>query len=293
MQVKGVYNRINATIGIGVNKFAEWPRISNFLKQGVQDPAGFAAKMMVISLVSKDAANGVIYTYQSATNKKVPEDRRNFNTWLDGIQGVFNVGGQIVSYYIVDRMFTPKWFGKMYSGTFKNPDTKQTIDLADKYGNSAKKKSRLLPDNIRGAVNDTIESIVSNKALDKKDPNYKLMNKIKDLFKQKKDELSKMDKADLKEKITKQVIREFKEDSVKFKSIEKGFALVVTALATTALVKRTLVPLTATPLAAYCSDLQKKHTEKKKEELDLEATSTALDRYENPVNRVYGGRGRD
>jgi len=285
--INGINNVIDSKIGECVNTAVKWSKAEAFLKKGIQDPAGFAAKMMVISLISKDAVNGVIYTYQSANNKKIPDDRRNFNTWLDGIQGFFNVFGQIIAYKIIDRKITPKWFGKYFSGTFKNPDTKQTIDLADKYNNSANKKSCLLPDNIRGMVNDTVDMLFDKIKEDKikNNPNKKLIKEIYKSFEAKKAELTKLDIDDVKKIITKEVIREFKEGSPKFGSIEKGFALLVTALATNALVKRTITPLIATPLAAYCGDnFKKKKLGEKKAGLDLEATAAVLGRYNNLVD---------
>lgn len=284
----GMLNAINTQIGKGINKIVQGPRLSNFLKEGIKDPAGFAAKMLVISLVSKDAANGVIYTYQSATNKRIPEDKRSFNAWLDALQGVFNVGGQLISYYIVDSIFTPKLFGKRYSGTLKDPHSKLTMDLADKYGNASKQKSLFLPDNIHGIVNDTIDSLVSGKSIDKNVPNHKLVSKILELIKDKKDAIFTMQSEPerleaMKKELTKKLIEEFKEEGTKFKSVEKGFSIIVAALATTALVKRTLVPLVATPLAASLSEKQDK--KRKKKELDLESATTVMGRYNNDSDK--------
>lgn len=283
----GMFNAINAQIGKGIDKFVQGPRLSNFLKEGIKDPAGFAAKMLVISLVSKDAANGVIYTYQSATNKRIPEDKRSFNAWLDALQGVFNVGGQLISYYIVDSIFTPKLFGKRYSGTLKDPHSKQIKDLADKYGNASKQKSLFLPDNIQGIVNDTIDSLVSGKSINKNVPNHKLVSKILELIKDKKDIICNMNPERLeamKKELTKRLIEEFKEEGTKFKSVEKGFSIIVAALATTALVKRTIVPLVATPLAASLSEKQDK--KRKAKELDLESATTVMGRYNNDSGKT-------
>lgn len=286
--VSGINNNVNAIIGTGLNKFAKIPKVAKFLEKGVKDPASFAATMMVTSLISKDAVNCVIYSVQSANNKRIPEDKRGFNTWLDIINGILNVGGQLVSYYIVDSIFTPKWFGKSYSGTFKDPHTKVTSDLADKYGLASTTKSQFRDDHIRGIVEDTLNSIKDGKAVEKNNPFYNLINKIKDSINVKfnKETLSKMSSEEIGKVVT-EVTEQFKAGSSKYNSIEKGFALVVGALATTALVKRTLVPLISTPLAGKLSDMR---AQKKKDEEKEKAEANIVNTINDPASKLQNNQ---
>lgn len=300
MNISGIGKAINRTIGNGINKCVKWAPAAKFLENGPKDPASFAAKMMVISLISKDAVNCVIYTAQSANNERIPKDKRGFNAWLDAINGILNVGGQMISYFIVDSIFTPKWFGKAFSGTFKDPHSRKTFDLADKYGNGSKSKSRLLPDNIEGTINDTIDMFLG-KSDGKNTANKKLVNRVKEKLetikigdKSLKEVLVNISKEDptgididmIKKQIKESVVKEFKENSSKYKSIEKGFALLVGALATTALVKRTLVPLIATPLAGNLSDWQEHRHKNPKNRLDYEISAVASGKYNNQIDKT-------
>ncbi len=77
--------------------------MKRFLEKGVKDPAGFAAQMMVLSFVSKDAVNCVIYTSQSAVNKEIPDEKRPFVMFNDLINGILNVAGQLASFSLVEK----------------------------------------------------------------------------------------------------------------------------------------------------------------------------------------------
>lgn len=271
-----INNVVNSKIGSGINKFVKWSPVSKFLEEGVKDPASFAAKMMVTSLISKDAVNCIIYTTQSANNKRIPEDKRGFNAFLDLFNGILNVGGQIISYCIVDSVFTPKWFGKSFSARFKDPHSKQTTNLEDKYGAKAIRNSKFSADNISDLVKTTIDGVVSDKPADKTVPNYKIINRIQEMIKNQKEAITNMN-PEQKEALIKKITEEFKEGGSRYKSVEKGFSLVVGALATTALVKRTLVPLIATPLAGKMSDIQAARKADKKQQQQENIINTVND----------------
>lgn len=235
-------------ISSGINKVIESKWISKQLEQGLKDPAGTAAKIMVISFITKDAVNCAMYTTQSLNNKKIPEDKRGFVAALDLIQGFINVGGQMVAFYLLDRKLAPKLFGEKYSGTFKDPKTKKELD--DVITDTS--KSRLLSDNIRGLVKDVIANDTSGK-------NKKIVNKVRNIIKSKNIDINKISIEEAENVIAK-LIEDMAKDSKNFKSYEKGLGLVITALGTNALIKRTLSPLIATPLAGKLSEnWDKKH----------------------------------
>lgn len=251
---------INTKIGNVINSAINIPRVSKFIEQGIKDPATFAARMMVLSFVSKDAVNCVIYTTQSATNKKIPEEKRPFVASLDLINGVLNVAGQLFAAKLVDAKFVPWLFGKNYSGSTKNTVTKELTTMEE----NATVHSRLMADNIRGMVDDVINNTGNTK-------NQKLITKIKSAISN--IDIANFDKKELGKKVSDIIIKDMGEGSKNFKSFEKGLGLMVTALATTALVKRTIVPLIATPLAGKLSDVYNK----KKAQQDANIINTVND----------------
>ena len=82
------------------------------LEIAVQNPAKFATNMMVLSLVSKDAVNCVFYTVQSYNNKRIPEEKRKFVAALDLVQGILNVGTQLLAASLIKKHLTPALFDK-------------------------------------------------------------------------------------------------------------------------------------------------------------------------------------
>lgn len=229
--------------------------VSNFIEKGFKDPAGFAATMMLISFISKDAVNCAIYTAQSATNEKIPKEKRSFVMYNDLINGFLNVGGQVASMYIFERIFTPGFFGKNYSGTLKNPVTKKEGPLGAPADNA-----KLYSDNLKDIVKGVLDPSCIN------DKNRKLVNDIKAQI----GDLSKFDKADIakiEQLASKDLIKKMAAGSNKFASIERGLVLLVGALATTALVKRTIVPMISTPLAGYFSDKANKKAKQQEESM--------------------------
>lgn len=222
-------------------------KFSNFFNKefdkAVNEPARFAASMLVTSIVSKDAVGCVLYTTQSFNNKKIPEDKRGAVASLDLINGLLMVGGQLLVGKIIDRKLTPQLFGKIYSGMFKNKDT--GVEEALK-GSGAKAKSRLYEDNIIKTVKATIKETITEKG----------------------------EKVDA-EAVKKALVSEIGKGSKRYKLFEAGFGLVVTALATTALVKRTLVPLISTPLSAWFKEKVIDNKNPKSKPVDVVETAVA------------------
>ena len=213
--------RINQQVGKLFEKSISGKNfVSRFLNKefdkAINEPAKFASAMLLTSIVSKDAVGCVVYTSQSLNNKKIPEDKRGFVAALDLINGILMVGGQLAIGKIIEGQLTPKLFGKLYSGTIKDKDTKIEKDLP---GIDAAKKSRLTRDNMLERVK-----------------TYITKNKITDVN---------------AEEVAKALNKNIGKGSARYKLFEAGFGLIVTALVTTALVKRTLVPLISTPLSGW------------------------------------------
>lgn len=259
---------INKTIINGYNKAIKGKWLSKRLEDAVKNPASFATKMMMFSFVTKDAINCAIYTTQSATNEKIPEDKRPFVASLDFFNGIFNVVGQAGAYVLFDKFLTPRMFGEKYSGTFKQKGM-PTISLDDKFGKGSSKNSRLLPDNIDGILTDILNPDEA------KIQNPKIVKKIKGIIKESNINLKNITPEQTK-LIKEQLVNTLSKGS-RFGSFEKGFGLIVTALATTALVKRTLTPLFATPLAGMAGDAIQKRMKNKgpEDRLDYEREAAA------------------
>lgn len=207
-------------------------KTSNFLNKqfdkAVNDPARFAASMLVTSIVSKDVVGCILYTYQSLHNEKIPEDKRKSVAALDLINGFLMVGGQWFIGKVIDKKMTPDLFGKFYSGMSKDKAGKEILLT----GTGSKDKSCLYQDNILDVVK---KEINGKRNIDAK-------------------------------KVAKALVKEVGSGSKRYKLLEAGFGIIVTALATTALVKRTLVPLIATPLSAwYKTKFMDKPSDKKVE----------------------------
>ena len=75
-----------------------------------------------LSCVSKDAVNCAFYTWQSATNKRIPDDKRGFVAGLDLANGILNVTLQLgagllfdkkVFPWLYDKKIGPKCFDKL------------------------------------------------------------------------------------------------------------------------------------------------------------------------------------
>lgn len=213
---------------------------ANALEKGYQHPTEYAAKMMVWSLITKDAVNCGFYTYQSATNEKIPEDKRGFVAALDLVNGIINVGGQIGAFALVDRFLTPWLQGKYYTGVFKDQKTN-----TEKFMRSDAPLSA-------DVIYQDIEHVIGTKSTE-----------IKEELKNAKDcKITYDDVAKNIKNISEDIIKKIGHSGTKGKDITTGVGIVVTALATTALIKRTLTPLIATPLAGA---LNNKYNHKKTE----------------------------
>lgn len=241
-----------------VGKFMSWSakKMSNSLEFAYKEPAKAAAIGLVTSLVTKDAASCVIYTTQSLNNEKIPEDKRRFVGYMDLINGLINVVGQVCSFFLVDHILTPKlqglWTGKM-------PKKGEEI---------TRSKSLFANDNITNIVADVIKK--------KKE----VLSKVKDLnF----DDLSQG-----VQNVSKGVIEKVGKESGRAKDIVTGVGIVVSALATTAFIKRVITPLFATPLAGKLADNvdRKKEVEAKKNKMVYDAAAVVSNRYNNKTDKT-------
>lgn len=206
---------------------ANWLASRKFIEKGVEkafnDPAKYAAGAMVLSIVSKDLVGCALYTSQSWTNKKIPEDKRKFVASVDLMNGIVMVGGQLFIGKVIDGMVVPKWFGALFTGVQKDKNTGKDKPIDYEFAKNTPYNDDMV--NLRGEK--AIES------LSKK--HVELQN------------LSGKQREEICAKLVKEVGRESK----KAKAIATGFGIVVTALATTAMTKRTLAPLISTPMAAW------------------------------------------
>lgn len=235
---------INKANGSFMNYTAK--KLSKNLEKGLKEPATFAAKMLVLSFVSKDAVNCILYTYQSYNNKKIPEDKRKFVAFLDLFNGIINVGGQIASLVLIERLLTPR-LESIYTGALKyvNKDGKHAEKMVK---TSAPLSDDTLYMHTENAIKENADLIKS------KVKNVNIDSLLKDA-----------------KSVNNEIIKELGHSSSKGKQITTGLNIVISALATNALIKRTLAPLIATPLAGKFSENKGKKTAKPETKSETES----------------------
>ena len=240
-----IVSSVNKSVGKFMNYTAtKW--FAKSLEKGLKEPAKYAATMMVTSIVTKDLVGCAIYTYQSYNNKKIPEEKRGFVAALDFINGIINVGGQILSFMFVERLIIPKLEGKFYTGVVKDPKTGTQ--------NYKYSKAPLASDNIHKLTEDFIaehQAELKKYGVD--------MSRTKQNIKT----------------IGDDIVKRLGHNSPKGKDIATGFGIVVGALATMAFIKRTITPLISTPLAGWLNDKYlDKGKDKDKEQPTLDIMET-------------------
>jgi hypothetical protein len=233
----------------GFNKLAEYPAVKRFMDKGVKEPERLAANLFVISIISKDVIGCLFYTYQSATNKKIPEDRRPFVASLDFINGIINVGGQVLAAKLVDKKIAP-WIKSLYTGTSNIPNHPEE-DVNTK----------------RIYHYDNINALVQNK-----------LARMKNLLKKNPDKTKELEAINI-EKVINQVVKRTKEPYV------TGLGIVVTALLTNALIKRTASPMISTPIAGWINNkvLNIKGDTNKDNRMNYEWEAVISDKYEHSI----------
>lgn len=234
-----IVSSLNKSVASGMNYTVKnW--FAKSLKKGLEHPAEYAAKMMVLSFISKDAVNCGLYTYQSLHNEKIPEDKRGFVAALDLVNGIINIAGQFAAALLVERSLVP-WLESKFTGVYKNPKTKQETLIE-------KSKAKLAPD----AVHEYTVKVMKEKA-----------GALKEELKNAKDcKINYDDIAKNIRTISGDVAKKVGHSGTIGKDVVTGLGIVVTALATTALIKRTLTPFISTPLAGW---LNNKYNPKKPE----------------------------
>lgn len=213
---------LNKSVGNIIDKYASRKSVRRIFEKGIEHPAKFAAGMMVASIVSKDAINCVIYTYQSYNNQRIPKERRPFVAALDFTNGIINVLGQIAAFYAVERFFTPKLIAKLFTGVYKDPKTGKEFHKHS--------TSPLSSDEIRK----TVANVIKNEKEELEARGTTPESAMQHL-----------------NELSEQMIKNSGHGSKRAKELAEGLGLIVGALATMALIKRTLTPLIATPMADY------------------------------------------
>jgi hypothetical protein len=226
-----IFSPLNKPVARGMDYTVKnW--FAKSLKKGLEHPAEYAAKMMVLSFITKDAVNCGLYTYQSLHNEKIPEDKRGFVAALDLVNGVINIVGQFAAAYLVERTLTP-WLETKFTGVYKNPKTKAETLIE-------KSKAKLAPDAVH---EDTVHVMKENADAIKAE-----LKKVKDC------KITYEEVVNNIKIISGDVAKKVGHSGTIGKDVVTGLGIVVTALATTAFIKRTLTPLISTPLAGKLKD---------------------------------------
>lgn len=111
-------SNVSLKVGQGLNYCAK--KLSKQLEYGYNNPEKYANAMLVVSLVSKDAVNCYYYTTQSWNNKRIPEEQRKFVAALDLINGIINVGGQILASLVIEKTLRKKLFDGLIAKKLDN-----------------------------------------------------------------------------------------------------------------------------------------------------------------------------
>lgn len=147
MAIPSIVTKVTSPIykasGKFCNKFAELKPVKHFMESSIKDPAKTTAWMLLISIISKDAINCGLYTYQSWNNEKIPKDKRKFVALGDLINGLVMVGGQLLAGFVIDKTLVPK-IQSRFTGTVKDSNNKEVT------AKDSKATSRIFhSDNIR------------------------------------------------------------------------------------------------------------------------------------------------
>jgi len=236
MAVSSISNSINKAAGKVLDFTATKKLMVNALEKGLKNPAQYASKMFLISIVSKDFINTCLYTYQSLNNDKIPKEKRSFVAANDLVLGFFNFFGQIGSYLVFERYVTPWLAGRFYTGAIEN---KKTGEFKQRYS-----KAPISLDSIKQHTADIIQEKGKSLGIDTVE----------------------MLKPDNLETLSKEMINEYGYKSSRGKALATGVGVVVTALATTALIKRTVSTIFSTPIAGKISNMANKRDEAKEKE---------------------------
>lgn len=226
-------NSIYKPIGKFLDKTAKGP-LKNVLESARLNPAQYAARLTVLSFVSKDLINTCVYTYQSLNNERIPKEKRSFVAANDLVLGFFNFFGQIyMQKYVCEKFMTPALESRL-TGLFKPKNQPEVY----KHSNAP-----FASDNIAKLAKDVIKG---------------------------KSEQFKNLKPNEIEEIVKHVTAKAGAGGRRALDIKIGLGVVVSSLATTAFIKRTISPLFATPIAGWLGDRwDKKAAEKEKAELSI------------------------
>src|SRR5574344_1851459 len=123
-----------------LNKMANSKIAEKYLfKMARENPAGFAARMALVSALTKDTVNCYYYTTQSWHNKKIPEEKRGFVGSLDLMNGILNVTTQLAIGLWLEKK-APIWSKKLVG---KALSTNKTVEIAHKISERIKVNSKL------------------------------------------------------------------------------------------------------------------------------------------------------
>jgi len=226
---------VNKSIGKAFNYTAtKW--LPKTLEKARKEPVKYAAKIMVLSFISKDVINTCFYTYQSLNNKKIPKEKRSFVAANDLVLGFFNFFGQIFSFALFEKKIIPVIEGKHFTGLLKKPDGSSVYKFSD---------AKFAPD--------------------------RLHNYTSDVIGEKGDVLKGIKPENIKE-ISEDVVKKLGKGGSKYGDVLAGLGIVIGALSTNALVKRTLSPLFSTPIAGWLGNKwDKKAEERERHNASLQA----------------------
>lgn len=136
-----IVNSVNKVAGKAFNKVANTNYIKRNLALGVADPAKFKGRMLVTSILTKDAIGCYLYTSQSLHNEKIPKENRGFVAAIDFVNGLLMVGGQFLVGQVIDAKLTPCLKNKANEKYFNADQFKKVAE--DAYKSSSETIAKL------------------------------------------------------------------------------------------------------------------------------------------------------
>lgn len=103
----------------------------NIYKPAYTNPAKFAKKMVLWSVLTKDAVGCYYYVTQSMNNERIPEDKRNFVAAIDLMNGILNVGLQFTVGKFIDKK-SDTWFDSLVGKKLSTNKTREITSLVEK-----------------------------------------------------------------------------------------------------------------------------------------------------------------
>lgn len=229
------------------NNVLNRPLMNKIYKYASENPASFVSKTALLSALTKDAIGCAFYYTQAKNNKKMPEEKRNFQAALDLMNGILNIGIQLTIGMWIDKN-SQKWFDLLPIS--KSLQKENTEKLSDDMLNKINKKLKQMAEKTKSASTDlTFEQVDAH--------------------------------------LRKKLMGAGKEAGEAAKWLKVGYSAAIMLIATQVIIKRMIVPFIATPMAGWVKEkfLDKK-TQPVHDRIYYDWLAASSARYDNKMDKT-------